>query len=182
MKEHESSHIKCIQYLHAVLKNVGEISTVFVRFDKTFASFSHHKHFPFFFQPNDQNKRKILGGALYLIRFPTMDQNDLFKTVGTSRVLTAEETLDIALHLKELTPLNKLNFPDDSRIGTYQEHFFANTRCLGQPYITSGCAQQYVSFNIPKGQLSISSVFFLDVNAGPFSVHLTRNGTVHNVI
>ena len=70
------------------------------------------------FQPNDKNKRKVLADVLYLVRFPTMELDDFCKTVGNSGIWTAEEALDVLLHMKESTPCNKLVFSDKLRFGT----------------------------------------------------------------
>ena len=142
----------------------------------------NNRYCPLLLQLTDENKRKVLGDVLYLIRFPTMDDKDFCKNVGTSRVLTAEENLDIVLHLNELTPHNKINFPREPRLGTEQEHFFTNACYHDQHNTYTTSFQQTVLLNIAKGQISISSVYLMGVTEGQFSVHVsTRNGNVRKV-
>ena len=109
-----------------------------------------------------------------------MEQDDFFKTVGTSKVLTAEETLDIALHMKELAPHNKLTFPNKKRIGTWMDHFFTNARFCS--YVNSYQFQQDFSITIPpKVRIVISSIYFLNVNGYQLSVNFTRTGNVRKL-
>ena len=106
-----------------------------------------------------------------------MEQDDFFKTVGTSKVLTAEESFDIALHMKELTPHNKLSFQCEPRVGIWQEHLFTNARYNAQVNVGNPIQQQ-LSFKVPQGQIVISSVYFFNVSGHQWSVHLTRNAKV----
>ena len=110
-----------------------------------------------------------------------MEQDDFFKTVGTSKVLTAEETLDIALHMKELAPHNKLTFPNKKRIGTWMDHFFSNV-CFYSYVRVGSRLQQNFSITIPKVRIDISSIYFLNVSRTQLSVNFTsRNGNVRKL-
>jgi len=48
--------------------------------------------------PTPENKRKVLGPALYLIRLPTMSLKQFADTAAQSKVLTLNETNDIFLY------------------------------------------------------------------------------------
>ena len=94
-----------------------------------------------------------------------MEQDDFCKTVGNSGILTAEEALDVLLHMKELTPRNKLAFSDKQRSGTWTEHFLTNTKYHiqnGSLPATSSSFSQSVDFNIPKGNIIVSCIFFIN--------------------
>lgn len=45
-----------------------------------------------------QNKRIVLGDALFLIRIPTMSLNEFADTAAQLGILTPQETIDIFLH------------------------------------------------------------------------------------
>ncbi|XP_076359088.1 BTB/POZ domain-containing protein 6-B-like isoform X2 [Tachypleus tridentatus] len=67
-------------------------------------------------EPISENKRKVLGKALYLIRIPGMALEEFANGPAQSRILTLQETTDIFLHF---TASNKpiLDFPTCPRIG-----------------------------------------------------------------
>lgn len=67
-------------------------------------------------EPTPQNKRQILGHALFLIRFPTMTLEQYANSVAQMGILTQQETIDIFLHF---TAKNKpgLNFITKPRNG-----------------------------------------------------------------
>lgn len=63
-----------------------------------------------------QNKRSVLGSALYLVRIPTMSLEEFANGAAQLGILTLQETIDIFLHF---TAHNKpqLNYPTKSRAG-----------------------------------------------------------------
>lgn len=67
-------------------------------------------------EPTPQNKRQILGKALFLIRIPTMTLEQFANSVAQIGILTQQETIDIFLHF---TAKNKpqLSFPIKARNG-----------------------------------------------------------------
>jgi BTB/POZ domain-containing protein 3/6 len=67
-------------------------------------------------EPSPQNKRQILGQALFLIRIPTMTLEQFANSVAQFGILTQQETIDIFLHF---TAKNKpqLSFPIKPRNG-----------------------------------------------------------------
>lgn len=67
-------------------------------------------------EPTPQNKRQILGHALFLIRIPTMTLEQYANSVAQMGILTQQETIDIFLHF---TAKNKpaLNFITKPRNG-----------------------------------------------------------------
>ena len=107
-----------------------------------------------------------------------MEQDDFCTTVGASRVLTAEEALDVVLHMKNATTRNKLTFSGELRVGTWTDNFFTDTIL----YHHGGYRQQQqFTLTIPKGQIVISSVYFLNASGNQLLVHLTRNGNVRKL-
>ena len=102
-------------------------------------------------------KGKFLIIVIYLIRFPTMDQVDFFKSVATSRILAPEEALDVALHIKESTPRNKLLFSEKRRVGTWKEQFFP---CSYYDQVQVGNSLQAIC-NV-QGHAEVASVYFID--------------------
>ncbi len=48
---------------------------------------------------NGDNKRKVLGDALFLIRFPTMPLREFANSASRARVLTAEEKCSVFEYL-----------------------------------------------------------------------------------
>jgi BTB/POZ domain-containing protein 3/6 len=67
-------------------------------------------------EPTSENKRKILGNALFLIRIPTMTLEQFANHVAQIGILTQQETIDIFLHF---TAKHKptLDFPIKPRTG-----------------------------------------------------------------
>lgn len=63
-----------------------------------------------------QNKRDVLGSALYLLRIPTMSLEEFANGAAQKGILTDQETIDIFLHF---TALNKpsLQYPIKPRAG-----------------------------------------------------------------
>lgn len=63
-----------------------------------------------------QNKRAMLGSAIYLIRFPTMTLEEFANSAAQLGILTPQETIDIFLHF---TASNKpqLSYPTKPRTG-----------------------------------------------------------------
>lgn len=72
-------------------------------------------------QPDPDNIRKVLGDALYLIRFPTMELSDFATHVCKARILTAEEKCSVFEYMtvEECDQLcdiiRNLNFPTTYR-------------------------------------------------------------------
>lgn len=67
-------------------------------------------------EPTPQNKRQVLGSALYLVRIPTMSLDEFANGAAQLGILTQQETIDIFLHF---TAHNKphLNYPVKARTG-----------------------------------------------------------------
>ncbi|XP_058813519.1 BTB/POZ domain-containing protein 6-B [Topomyia yanbarensis] len=78
-------------------------------------------------EPTSNNKRQVLGQALYLIRIPTMSLEEFANRVAQLGILTNQETIDIFLNF---TAKNKpkLTFPVKSRAGLKTQvcHRFAS--------------------------------------------------------
>lgn len=64
-------------------------------------------------EPTPQNKRQILGQALFLIRIPTMTLEQYANSVAQLGILTQQETIDIFLHFtaKSKPALNFITKP-----------------------------------------------------------------------
>ncbi|XP_030369287.1 BTB/POZ domain-containing protein 6-B [Scaptodrosophila lebanonensis] len=63
-----------------------------------------------------QNKRRLLGQALHLIRIPTMTLEEFANGVAQTGILTSQETIDMFLHFTaKIKP--SLSFPTRSRAG-----------------------------------------------------------------
>lgn len=67
-------------------------------------------------EPTPQNKRDVLGDALYLIRIPTMTLEEFANGAAQIGILTPQETIDIFFHF---TANNKpsLRYPIKHRTG-----------------------------------------------------------------
>ncbi|XP_047033536.1 BTB/POZ domain-containing protein 6-B isoform X2 [Helicoverpa zea] len=66
--------------------------------------------------PTPTNKRVMLGGAIYLIRFPTMSLEEFANSAAQIGILTPQETIDIFLHFTASSkPL--LAYPIKARAG-----------------------------------------------------------------
>ncbi|KAH8388270.1 hypothetical protein KR093_002318 [Drosophila rubida] len=63
-----------------------------------------------------QNKRRVLGQALHLIRIPTMTLEEFANGVAQTGILTSQETIDMFLHFTAKEKPN-LSFPTRSRAG-----------------------------------------------------------------
>ncbi|XP_053682419.1 BTB/POZ domain-containing protein 6-B isoform X2 [Sabethes cyaneus] len=78
-------------------------------------------------EPTSNNKRQVLGQALYLIRIPTMSLEEFANRVAQLGILTNQETIDIFLNF---TAKNKpkLTFPVKARAGLKRQvcHRFAS--------------------------------------------------------
>lgn len=53
--------------------------------------------------PTAQNKRAMLGNAIYLVRIPTMNLEEFANGVAQQGILTQQETIDIFLHFTATT-------------------------------------------------------------------------------
>jgi len=63
-----------------------------------------------------QNKRRLLGQALHLIRIPTMSLEEFANGVAQTGILSSQETIDMFLHFTaKMKP--SLGFPTRSRAG-----------------------------------------------------------------
>lgn len=71
-----------------------------------------------------QNKRDVLGSALYLLRIPTMSLEEFANGAAQMGILTDQETIDIFLHF---TALNKpsLQYPIKPRAGLKSQVSFS---------------------------------------------------------
>ena len=79
-------------------------------------------------QATDENKRRVLGNVLNQIRFPVMDPDEFIKSVGSTRVLTSEESLDVILFSKGSDPHRPLNFPTSPRTAAWKDFFIENNK------------------------------------------------------
>ncbi|XP_070579032.1 BTB/POZ domain-containing protein 3-like [Ptychodera flava] len=67
-------------------------------------------------KPTPDNKRKVLGKSLYLVRIPAMPIDDFANEVATSGLLTLEETTKIFLHFTaRIKP--QIDFCSKPRVG-----------------------------------------------------------------
>ncbi|XP_039281555.1 BTB/POZ domain-containing protein 6-B isoform X2 [Nilaparvata lugens] len=67
-------------------------------------------------EPSPQNKRQVLGSALYLVRIPTMSLDEFANGAAQLGILTQEETINIFLHFTaHKKPL--LSYPIKARTG-----------------------------------------------------------------
>lgn len=77
--------------------------------------------------PTPQNKRAMLGNALYLIRIPTMSLEEFANGAAQMGILTQQETIDIFFHF---TANNKpsLQYPIKPRTGLKSQvtHFYSH--------------------------------------------------------
>ncbi|XP_023210824.1 BTB/POZ domain-containing protein 6-B-like [Centruroides vittatus] len=67
-------------------------------------------------EPTAENKRMVLGKALYLIRIPAMALEEYANGAAQSGILTLQETTDIFLFFTACNKPN-LNFPTKQRVG-----------------------------------------------------------------
>lgn len=67
-------------------------------------------------EPTSENKRRILGKALFLIRIPTMTLEQFANHVAQIGILTQQETIDIFLHFTAKAKPS-LEFPTKPRTG-----------------------------------------------------------------
>ena len=109
-----------------------------------------------------------------------MELDDFCAAVGTSRVLTGEEALDVVLHMKNATPHNRLTFSDKLRVNTWTDQFFTDAYLFDHMYVGTN-VQQYFSITIPKGQIVISSIYFINFEGHQLSVNFTRDGNVRKL-
>ncbi|KAH9630804.1 hypothetical protein HF086_001032 [Spodoptera exigua] len=66
--------------------------------------------------PTPTNKRVMLGGAIYLIRFPTMSLEEFANSAAQIGILTPQETIDIFLHFTASSK-PQLSYPIKARAG-----------------------------------------------------------------
>ncbi|XP_075222873.1 BTB/POZ domain containing protein 3 lute isoform X1 [Lycorma delicatula] len=67
-------------------------------------------------EPTPQNKRQVLGSALYLVRIPTMSLDEFANGAAQLGILTQEETINIFLHFTaHKKPI--LSYPVKARAG-----------------------------------------------------------------
>ncbi|XP_038206449.1 BTB/POZ domain-containing protein 6-B isoform X2 [Zerene cesonia] len=67
-------------------------------------------------EPTPTNKRAMLGGAIYLIRFPTMTLEEFANSAAQLGILTPQETIDIFLHFTASSK-PQLSYPIKARTG-----------------------------------------------------------------
>lgn len=94
-------------------------------------------------EPTPQNKRSVLGNALYLVRIPTMTLEEFANGAAQMGILTQQETIDIFFHF---TANNKpvLVYPTKPRTGLKSQvksktsllFFFLNLRVHNSRYAT----------------------------------------------
>ena len=77
-----------------------------------------------------ENKRKVLGDALFLIRFPTMPLREFANSAARARVLTAEEKCSVFEYLTcERTEVRELIFYDKAKAECFYTHFRKLSMC-----------------------------------------------------
>ena len=121
-----------------------------------------------FLQLDDENKRKVLGEILHQIRFPVMDPDQFVKCVGSTKVLTPEESLDVILFTKGSTPHKTIPFLTIPRTGSWKEEFFNGIQ-IQQHAV--GASQVKVRFTMQsnKSEILLSSVYFVSTTSNPIN-------------
>lgn len=81
-------------------------------------------------EPTPQNKRDVLGNALYLLRIPTMSLEEFANGAAQIGILTQQETIDIFFHFTANNKPN-LQYPIKSRAGLKSQvnttiHYFVH--------------------------------------------------------
>ena len=118
----------------------------------------------FSFQGTDQNKRKVLGDLIYLIRFPNMDADEFILSVSSAEVLTTEESLSLILLMKGSTPKKKLAFSSAERSSPWTEEFFKGLSIV--PPHGFFQPNQVGHFNFNNGQNVLNASVSFQINYG----------------
>ena len=84
------------------------------------------------FQVTDQNKRKVLGDLIYLIRFPLMDADEFVRSLSNTQVLTAEESDSLIMLMKGSPLETELGFSSVERSSPWTEEFFKGLSIVPQ--------------------------------------------------
>ncbi len=107
-----------------------------------------------------------MGDVIYLIRFPLMDADKFITTVGKSRVLTSDESLNIILSMKDSLPKHQLPFSSVTRSGVWTTQFFNNTNIRRFPP-DPGMSQAWgTQFNVQMA-ISVHSIYVVSFCPDP---------------
>ena len=80
----------------------------------------------------DQNKRKVLGDLIYLIRFPNMDVDEFILSVSNTELLTTEESDSLITSMKGSTPDKELAFLSVEQSSPWMEEFLKGLSIVPQ--------------------------------------------------
>ena len=132
-------------------------------------------------QLDDENKRKLLGDILHQVRFPVMDPDQFVKCVGSTKVLTPEESLDIILFTKGSTPHKTIPFLTTPRTGTWEEEFFNGIQ-IQQHFVGASQIKARFTMQSNKSEILLSSVYFVNATSNPINriTLLSSEGVVNN--
>ena len=93
-----------------------------------------------------------------------MGLGDFFKNVGSSRVLTSDEALGVALFMRGAMPHKKLAYPDTKRIGTWTIGILEGLAVKTQAQSSFGIRKARFNVYNPKGDVCLSSVYFVNTS------------------
>ena len=110
----------------------------------------------------------MLGEILHQIRFPVMDPDQFVKCVGSTKVLTPEESLDVILFTKGSTPHKTIPFLTTPRTGSWNEEFFNGIQIRQQGVNTSQITVRF-SLQSNKSEILLSSVYFINTATNPIN-------------
>lgn len=75
--------------------------------------------------PTPQNKRAMLGNAIYLVRIPTMTLEEFANGAAQQGILTPQETIDIFLHFTA-SKKPSLSYPIKPRAGLKSQVYISS--------------------------------------------------------
>ena len=97
-----------------------------------------------------------------------MDPDQFVKCVGSTKVLTSEESLDVILFTKGSTPHKTIPFLTTPRTGSWKEEFFNGIQIRQQGVNTSQITARF-SLQRSKSEILLSSVYFINTATNPIS-------------
>ena len=121
----------------------------------------------------------VLGDIFYLIRFPTMDLDELIQSVSRTKILTTEEALNLILMVKHSKPRQKLCFSNRKRQGVWETRLYKGLQ-FDYPQLSTRQTHVQVPFvvqNCSQGIL-IKSIYLLNVHSCHFE-KITLKSTQH---
>ena len=132
-------------------------------------------------EPTSENKRKVLGNALYLIRIPTMQLDEFANSAAQSGILNLQETNDIFLYY---TAQYKPNLPYSGKprrgLVPHRVHRFQSTAFRGNQWRYRGRCDS-IQFSCDK-RIFIAGFGLYGSSNGPaeyrVKIELKRNGMI----